>query len=302
MGRRGRRGRRINGILLLDKPTGITSNGALQRVKRMFNAQKAGHTGSLDPLASGLLPLCFGDATKLSAYLLDADKRYWVKIKLGERTDTADADGTVVETRPVPALDTEQLQSVLDGFLGEIDQIPPMYSAVRVGGERLYNLARAGVEVERQPRRITIHSLELLGFENDEIELNVHCSKGTYVRTLAEDVGEQLGCGAHVCGLRRTGVGPFAGDKMLTMEQIEAAMGEEDALDALLIPLDSALADRPQIELSKDLAYYVSQGQPVFVPQAPTSGWVRLYGPDQQFLGVGEILDDGRVGPRRLLR
>ncbi len=303
MGRRRRpRGRPVDGILLLDKPLGLTSNQALQQVKHLFHAQKAGHTGSLDPLADGMLPICFGIATRLSAFLLDSDKHYQVRVRLGERTATGDAEGEVIERRPVEGVDRERIAAVLPRFTGEIQQLPPMYSAVKHKGERLYKLAREGKEVEREPRTITIHALELGELEGEEFELRVHCSKGTYVRTLAEDIGEALGCGAHVVALRRTGVGPYTGMQMVTMEQVEAAAQEgREALDALLLPVDTALGDWPAVELDADSAYYLKMGQPVVVPRAPTEGWVRLYeGPDR-FIGVGQIQDDGRVAPKRLL-
>lgn len=300
--RRRLRGRPVDGILLLDKPLGITSNDALQQVKHMYFAQKAGHTGSLDPLADGLLPICFGNATKLSAFLLDADKHYWVRVKLGETTTTQDAEGEVVQSRPFEHITQADVEAVIPRFLGEIDQLPPMYSAVKHEGQRLYKLAREGKEVERQPRKITIHSIELTSFEPGVFEMLVHCSKGTYVRTLAEDMGEALGCGAHVVGLRRTGVGPYTTEGMVTMDQLKA-MYEEDKfqMDKLLIPIDSALANWPAIHLNADSTYYIKQGQPVLVPKAPTEGWVRLYDEDGTFLGVGEVEDDGRIAPRRLM-
>ncbi len=300
--RRTNRGRPVNGVLLFDKPLGMTSNEALQQVKRQYFAAKAGHTGSLDPLATGLLPICFGNATKISAYLLDADKHYQVVCKLGVTTVTADAEGEVIETRDVPDLNTEKLETVLEGFRGDIEQIPPMYSALKHEGQRLYKLAREGVEVERKPRPVTIHSLTLIGLKDNELSLDVRCSKGTYIRTLAEDIGEVLGCGAHVIVLRRTGVGPFKGDNMAELEHIEALGKERDntALDALLLPIDSAMADWPAVHLTPDSAFYIKQGQPVLVPKAPTEGLVTLYQNDDEFIGVGEILDDGRVTPKRL--
>lgn len=305
MGRRRRHTnnqRKINGILLLDKPVGLTSNAALQKVKKLFNARKAGHTGSLDPLATGLLPLCFGEATKISGFLLDADKRYWVSCKLGERTTTGDAEGEVAETRPVTGIDEKRIETVLEKYRGEIQQIPPMFSAVKHKGKRLYELAREGVEVEREARTVNIHELSLLTVELPRIELDVHCTKGTYVRTLVEDIGEDLGCGAHVADLRRSKVGPFDGEDMITMETLEALAAEGMAgLDALLLPLESGLLQWPDVRLNGDAAYYLLQGQPVIVPHAPTDGWVRLYKGDDHFLGMGEILDDGRVAPRRLL-
>jgi tRNA pseudouridine55 synthase len=302
MGRRHNNLRRVNGILLLDKPPGMTSNAALQMVKRLYTARKAGHTGSLDPLATGLLPLCFGEATKVSGFLLDADKRYRVVCKLGERTTTGDAEGEVVEQRPVEAVSGARLRQVLEGFVGEIAQIPPMYSAVKHKGERLYKLARQGVEVEREARKVDIHSLELRDFNTPLFEIDVHCSKGTYVRTLVEDIGELLGCGAHVTALRRLAVGPFDDSQMIDMAALEAAAAESmTALDKLLLPMESGLAQWPGVRLSGDAAFYLRQGQAVLVPQAPTEGWVRLYEGESRFLGMGEILDDGRVAPRRLM-
>ncbi|OQX32302.1 MAG: tRNA pseudouridine(55) synthase TruB [Candidatus Sedimenticola endophacoides] len=301
MGRRPR-GRDVQGILLLDKPLGVTSNKALQRVKQIFFARKAGHTGSLDPEAGGLLPICFGGATKVSAYLLDADKRYWVRVRLGETTTTADAEGELLRTRPVEGVTEALLGDALARFRGEIQQIPPMYSALKHQGERLYKLAREGVEVERKPRTITIYELKLLAWESPHLELEVRCSKGTYIRTLAEDIGEVLGCGAHVAALRRTGLGPYREADMVTMERIEAAAREgNEALDALLLGVDSALGHWPQVRLTADSAFYLGQGQAVLVPNAPTGGPVRIYDPNGRFLGIGEILDDGRVAPRRMI-
>ena len=303
MARRRTHGRPVNGILLLDKPMGATSNAALQQVKRLFQAQKAGHTGSLDPLATGVLPICLGEATKASAFLLDADKHYRVVCKLGETTSTQDAEGEVLETRPVGDYDLAELETVLDRFRGPQEQVPPMFSAVKHEGQRLYKLARQGIEVERKARSIVIHELSLLSWESPNLEIEVHCSKGTYVRTLAEDIGEVLGCGAHVTALRRTGVGPYGGDDLVTLEQLEALAGEGYArLDALLRPMESALSQWPGVRLTGDAAFYLRQGQPVLVPKAPTSGWVRLYEGDSTFLGMGEILDDGRVAPRRLMK
>ena len=308
MGRRRRLGRDIDGILLLDKPLNLTSNEALQRVKRLFQANKAGHTGSLDPLATGLLPVCLGGATKFSTYLLDADKRYRVRVRLGVTTTTADAEGEVLETRPVEGLDEARVRAALDCFRGPIDQLPPMYSAVKHQGERLYKLARQGIEVERQTRTVTIPARDLLDLALPELELDVHCSKGTYVRTLAEDIGAMLGCGGHVIALRRTGVGPYIQpeSRFVTLGELEAiVMADEEGaypkLDALLLPLESALDHWPAVRLTADAAFYLRQGQAVLVPQAPTEGLVRLYDPSLHFLGVGCILDDGKVQPKRLL-
>lgn len=294
--------RPVNGVVLLDKPLGMTSNEALQAVKYLFQAAKAGHTGSLDPLATGLLPLCFGEATKLSSYLLEADKHYWTVARLGVRTATGDAEGEAIETRPVRVYPAAEVEAALARFRGEIEQVPPMYSALKHQGKRLYDLARAGVEVERAPRPVTIHSLRLLGQGADSLELDLRCSKGTYVRTLVEDLGEALGCGAHVAQLRRVGVGPYDGSHMVTLDELrrraEQGLG---ALDEVLLPVDTAVADWPRVTFDADSAYYVRQGQAVQVPGAPTEGLVALYGPQGRFLGVGQILDDGRVGPKRLI-
>lgn len=305
MGRRRRQqGRPVDGILLLDKPLGISSNKALQQVKHLFKARKAGHTGSLDPLADGMLPICLGNATKLSAFLLDADKYYLTRVRLGITTATGDAEGEVTAERDASAITLEDVRAVLPEFTGEIEQLPPMYSALKHQGKRLYELAREGIEVEREPRRITIHSIELGEAELPEFEILVHCSKGTYVRTLAEDIGEALGCGAHVSGLRRTAVGPYKGLRMFTMEELQGVRDEGglEALDGLLLDLDTALGDWPALELSANVAFYLQNGQPVQVARAPAHGWVRLYGDGGVFLGVGEIQDDGLVAPRRLLR
>jgi tRNA pseudouridine55 synthase len=304
MGRRRNRGRNISGVLLLDKPEGMTSNQALQEVKFLYKAAKAGHTGSLDPLATGLLPICFGEATKISAFLLDADKHYRVRVKLGETTTTADAEGEVLETRDPSGVTEAQVLDVLKDFLGEQQQLPPMYSAIKHKGERLYKLARQGVEVEREPRTIHVHALTLTSFALPEFEMEVHCTKGTYVRTLAEDIGKQLGCGAHVSALRRTGVGPYDDQTMHEMESVQLAFREKRfaEMDAWLLPLESALLEWPEVELTPDAAFYLKQGQPVLVPKAPTSGWVRLYANQHEFLGVGQILDDGRVAPKRLMQ
>ena len=289
-------------MLLLDKPVGLSSNDALQKAKRLFAAKKAGHTGSLDPLASGMLPLCFGEGTKVSGFLLDADKYYTVTCKLGSRTATADAEGEVVETRPVPRLDTGLIEKALAGFRGEILQVPPMYSALRHQGQRLYDLAREGIEVPREPRAVTIHELLLKGHTADSLSLEVRCSKGTYIRTLVEDVAAALGTYAHVTVLRRLAVGPFGlGSVMYGLPDLELAAREGTAaLDALLLPVDSAVAHWPKAELSGDAAWYFSKGQPVFVPGAPTTGRLRVYA-ERRFLGVGEIISDGRLAPKRLL-
>ena len=295
------KGRVIDGVLLLDKPIGLTSNQALQRVKRLFDARKAGHTGSLDPMASGLLPICLGQATKVSGFLLNAGKRYQVVARLGQRTDTGDADGQVIEERPVPALDRGLVKRVLARFEGSQTQVPPMYSALKHQGQRLYKLARQGIEIERQPREIEIHGLELLSLEADALELEVACSKGTYVRTLVEDIARALGTVAHVIVLRRLGVGPYAEGRMYKLEELEALAEQGmERLDELLLPVDSALKHWPSVELGADSAYYLMQGQAVMAPGAPSSGKVRLYDEGHGFLGIGEVKLDGRVAPTRL--
>ena len=304
MGRRQKnRGRPINGILLLDKPLGLSSNEALQQIKRMFNAQKAGHTGSLDPLATGLLPICFGEATKISAFLLDSDKSYLTECHLGIRTTSGDMEGEVVEKRDVPSFSIEQINEVLQGFLGEISQLPPMHSALKKDGVPLYKLARKGVEIEREPRNVHIYSIDDVSLVDDKLTFSVQCSKGTYVRTLAEDIGEALGCGAHVSALRRVDVGVFHLKNSVSFDAISQLRdaAEFSAMDEFIMPMERALVDWPGLELTNDAAYYLRQGQPVLVPRAPTDGWVRLFEKEGDFLGVGEILDDGRVAPRRLV-
>lgn len=297
------KGRDIHGILLLDKPAGMTSNTALQKVKRLFNANKAGHTGSLDPIATGLLPVCLGEATKISGYLLDSDKGYFVTVKLGEKTNTGDVEGEVIATRPVPPIDEARLRQVLERFTGEIEQVPPMYSAVRIDGQRLYKLAHQGIEVEREPRPVTIYKIELLHQADDQLDLHVTCSKGTYIRTLAEDIGEALGCGAHVTVLRRTLVSGHRLEEAVSLERLEQILENDgfEGIDACLLPMDSALSEWPALSLNDDMAFYVKRGQAVLVPKAPTSGLVRLYGSKHGFMGIGHILEDGRVAPKRLV-
>ena len=299
----GRRPRRpVSGVLLLDKPVGWTSNAALQAVKHLYQAAKAGHTGSLDPLASGLLPICLGEATKLSGFLLNADKGYRFTCRLGVTTTTGDAEGEVVAVRPVGPLSRESMEAALRRFVGTIRQIPPMYSALKHNGQPLYKLARKGMEVERAPREVTVHELHLLRLDDEEFECELRCSKGTYVRTLATDLGEILGCGAHVTALRRTVVEPFDAARMVTLESLrEWAEQGLAVLDTKLLPSDSAVTQWPAVRVGGDAAFYLRQGQPVLAPRAPSQGWVRLYQDEQRFFGIGEILDDGRVAPRRLL-
>ena len=293
--------RTVDGLLLLDKPSGITSNAALQRVKWLFRARKAGHTGSLDPLASGMLPLCFGQATKISAYLLDADKTYRVTMRLGARTDTADADGQVVEESAVNTIEREALELALERFRGEIMQVPPMYSALKKDGKRLYELARAGEVVEREPRPVTIYDLRVDTWDAAEPELLVRCSKGTYIRTLVEDIAAAAGTLAHVAALRRLAVSPFAESGLITMAELEsAAEDEEGALDALLRPIDEAICDWPEATLNAEQVFYLLRGNPVQAQIPDVPGLIRIYDENRRFLGLGEDLGGGRLAPRRL--
>ena len=297
-----RRGRNVNGILVLDKPAGESSNRSLQRVKRLFNASKAGHTGRGDPLATGVLPLCFGEATKISQFLLDADKRYSTTIKLGIKTASGDSQSEVLKTSEVN-LDKKQVEDSLEMFRGEIRQIPSMYSALKHKGVPLYKLARKGEEVERKERVVTVYSLNLLDFRGDEIDLEVHCSKGTYIRMIADDLGDQLGVGGHVTVLRRLQSGPFTLAQSVTMEQLEAAAQGTDPgiLDQYLIEADFAVEHLEKVDLPTITADFVRQGQAVIARGLPTSGTVRLYD-NGQFIGIGKILDDGRVAPVRLIK
>jgi tRNA pseudouridine55 synthase len=289
----------IDGVLLLDKPRGMTSNQALQTAKRLLNACKAGHTGSLDPLATGLLPLAFGDATRISQFLLDADKRYRAVLRLGVNTTTFDAEGEVTRERPV-RLTPREVQRALEPFVGSIEQVPPMYSAIKIGGATLYKLARAGIEIEREARPVMIHALELVSLEDARLELGVHCSKGTYIRTLAHDLGEALGCGAHIEELRRTAVGGLSVESAVCLEALEQ-MPDHEARVHRLLPMDAVLGHIPPVHLTHLAAQYLRQGQAVSARHGLSPGWVRLYEEADTFLGMGEVLDDGRVAPRRLL-
>ncbi len=309
MSRPRRRGRDIHGVLLLDKPQGLSSNDALQKVKRLYNANRAGHTGALDPLATGMLPICLGEATKFSQFLLDSDKRYRVIARLGQRTDTSDADGQIVQERPVNFTQA-QLDAALESFRGDIKQVPSMYSALKYQGKKLYEYARQGIEVPREARSITVYDLQFIRWEGDELELEIHCSKGTYIRTITDDLGELLGCGAHVIYLRRLQVATYPIERMVTLEQLnellEQAQAQEVApgelLDPLLMPMDSPVENYPEVNLLPVVAGYVKQGQPVQVAGAPASGMVRITeGEERKFIGVGDIADDGRVAPRRLV-
>ena len=295
--------RAVNGILLLDKPSGLSSNAALQRVKRLLGARKAGHTGSLDPLASGLLPICLGEATKLSHALLEADKTYRFSCRLGIQTNTGDAEGEIINTLPVPELQPDQLEQVLAGFRGESLQIPPMYSALKHQGRRLYELARKGQSVERPPRKIRIEHLELLAWNEDTIECQAHCSKGTYIRVLAEDIASALGCCGHLSALRRVAVAPFEATAMVTLAQLEVSAHQHDtAWRQHLLPADAALADWPRVMLDASRAQKIIAGQAVVLGRPRPAGKVSLYGPGQRFIGIGEVLPDNRLVLRRLIR
>ncbi|WP_058910854.1 tRNA pseudouridine(55) synthase TruB [Entomohabitans teleogrylli] len=309
MSRPRRRGRDVHGVLLLDKPQGASSNDVLQKVKRIFNANRAGHTGALDPLATGMLPICLGEATKFSRYLLDSDKRYRVIAKLGQRTDTSDADGKVVEQRAVN-FSNQQLLEALDCFRGATQQVPSMYSALKHQGRPLYEYARQGIEVPREARPIVVYELLFIRHEEDELELEIHCSKGTYIRTIIDDLGEKLGCGAHVIFLRRLAVSKYPVDKMVTLEQLRMLQEQAEAqgiaadelLDPLLMPMDSPAAEFPAVNIPPAVAGYFRNGQAVRAAGAPAAGLVRVTeGDEQRFIGMGEIDDQGRVAPRRLV-
>lgn len=295
--------RPVNGILVLDKPEGLSSNQALQVVKGLFAAQKAGHTGTLDPIATGVLPLCFGEATKVSRFLLGADKVYQTRARLGIATDTADREGRVIAEHPV-SVERPALEAALRAHTGALMQVPSMFSALKHGGEPLYKLARRGEEVVREPRAVQVFRLALRSFEPPDFEVEIHCSKGTYVRTLIADIGTALGCGAHVTALRRTAVGAFGLDDAHTIEALRARRGDgpPEVLDTLLAPIERALAHLPRIELPEGYAALVARGQPVRPPEPSPGGWVALYARSGAFVGMAETLEDGRVAPRRLVR
>lgn len=297
-----RRWREVNGIVLLDKPYGLSSNQALQQVRRLFRAAKAGHTGALDPLATGLLPLCFGQATKLSADLLDGDKRYLATVQLGARTSSGDAEGEVIARSAPHTLDGAEIETALRRFTGVQQQVPPMHSALKVQGRPLYERARAGETVERAPRTVTIYELRLLERLPDRLVLDVLCSKGTYIRTLAEDLGAALGQCAHLGGLRRTGAAPFAAADMLTWELLEAAAEQGDeALLALLRPPSCAVAHWPKITVDGAQAQALSRGRQLAIDGAPAAGKIAVLSPDGALLGLARIDEHGRVAPFRWL-
>ena len=299
MSRKRKHARKVDGVLLLDKPAGMTSNAALQAVKHLFRARKAGHTGSLDPLATGLLPICLGEATKISSFLLEADKRYWARCRLGLRTETGDAEGKPIAERPVEAYSEARIEQVLDGFRGEIEQVPPMYSALKVQGRRLYELAREGVEVERPPRRVHVHELRLEAQRPDELELAISCSKGTYVRTLVEDSARTAGTVAHTRRLHRESIAGFEDCEMRSLGSVErlAASGRRPA--DWLLPADAALGHMGRASVTTVNKERFMAGQVVPTAEA-APGLVRVYGPDAEFLGIGEVGETGSVAPKRV--
>ena len=301
MGRRNKKGRNITGIIVIDKPTGRSSNHVLQQVKRLFDAKKAGHTGSLDPLATGVLPICLGEATKLSAYLLDGDKRYHVTCQLGVITDTGDADGEVLEQLSIPNLTQQQLRDVIEQFRGKQGQVPPMYSALKHKGQPLYNLARQGIEVERKSREVTIYDIELISFTADSFTLDVSCSKGTYIRTLVGDISHVLGTGGHVTMLRRMESAGYEITKAISIEQLETVAEQGIAvLDKQLLPSEEALPDWPSITIDDQQISALRHGQTIQVLDYYKSAKIRLFDQQNTFLGLGEMTETGTVSPKRV--
>lgn len=306
---RRRKGRDVNGILVIDKPKGVTSNGILQQVKRLFGAAKAGHTGALDPLATGVLPLCFGEATKFSQMMLDSDKAYIATARLGIRTETGDSEGAVVAEKPVPdGLTADLLEPVLDGFRGDIQQVPSMYSALKHKGRPLYEYAREGIEVERPARPVTIYELTLLDIRENELDIAVSCTKGTYIRSLVEDIGEALGCGAHVTALRRTMASGFTLANAHAVSDLEAMRERGESLDGLLVAPDAALSMFPEHRLAGQALVSILNGQPVRIPGQAYEGFVRLYANEsanESFVGLAEAFPEGEqtnLVPRRLVK
>ena len=291
--------RDLSGVLLLDKPQGISSNAALQKVRRLFLASKGGHTGSLDPLASGLLPICLGEATKFSSHLLGSDKGYSVRVRFGSETDTLDAEGVITRRCEVPEFSSEEIERALDSFRGEISQIPPMYSALKHQGKRLYDLARQGVDIERAARPVRIERLVLVSRGSGYLDLDVVCSKGTYIRSLAQDIGRHLHCAAHVELLRRTAVAHHEVGEALTLESLEQ-LDPERRLEVLL-PIDALVRHFPRVQLDEEMTRLASHGHPVQISDLLPQGWVRIYGVSG-FMGLGEVVSAGRVHPRRMAR
>ena len=297
-----RKGRRVNGILLLDKPLGMSSNAALQKVRYLFNAQKAGHTGSLDPLATGVLPICFGEASKVTSYLLDSDKRYLCTLQLGAVTSTGDKEGEILKEHDIPAISSTQLETILEQFRGDIEQIPPMYSALKHNGQPLYKLARKGIEVDRKVRKVRIYKLQVMDKTDTTITCDITCSKGTYIRTLAQDIGEMLGCGAHLSMLRRIEVSPFDCSQLYTIETIENLMAENNEADSLLLPIDTALTHYPAITLSQEEAQRIQNGLKVKRAGIPQANIIKLYLENGDFIGIGRQAGENLLAPKRLMR
>ena len=291
----------IDGILLLDKPLGRSSNSALQKVRYLFNAKKAGHTGSLDPLATGVLPICFGQASKVTSFLLNSDKRYVCTAQLGVTTTTGDKEGDTLYEKDVTPFTEQDIEKVLTNFRGEIQQIPPMYSALKHNGQPLYKLARQGIEIKRNSRNVTIHELTLLEKTSDSITLEVHCSKGTYIRTLAQDIGDALGFGAHLSMLRRTNVSPFDCSKLYTIEEIEK-LAEKGMLDSTLLPIDSALTKMPSLTLTEAEAARIQNGLKVSRRDIPHENMIKLYLQSGDFIGIGRYSSDYQLAAKRLMR
>lgn len=297
-----KRGRDIHGVLLLNKPQGMSSNDILQKVKRLYQANKAGHTGALDPLATGMLPICLGEATKFSHFLLEADKRYQVTAKLGERTDTSDAEGQIVQVREL-GVKLPEILTALEAFRGEIMQVPTMFSALKHNGKPLYEYARQGITVEREARPITIFELKFIDYQAPYLTLDVHCSKGTYIRTLIDDLGEVLGCGAHVTMLHRTEVANYPKDKMISYADLQALAEQQDfaLLDRYLLPIDSAVSNFPALYLTAEQSQAVQFGQRVkFANEQGLQGQVRLFSAENLFLGIA-LIEGNLIRPQRLI-
>ena len=310
MGRRRKSGRSVNGVLLLNKPIGLTSNKVLQKVRWLFDANRAGHTGALDPLASGVLPLCFGEATKFSQYLLDSDKYYRSTYTLGISTTTGDSEGEVISQQDASNITLQQVQDKIQDFQGEIDQVPSMYSALKHNGQPLYKLARQGIEIDRPARQITIFDYQITDFRpgtNAKVDVEVHCSKGTYIRTLAEDLGAALGCGAHVSALHRFRAGPFDEQQAISLEELEKLreQGSVEQLDQLLKPVDTPVSNYPAVEFDQILAGFFQLGQEISSNKAFHQGQegdiVRVFREGGTFLGIGTVTEDGKIAPKRLI-
>ena len=310
MGRRRKSGRSVNGVLLVNKPIGLTSNKVLQKVRWLYDANRVGHTGALDPLASGVLPLCFGEATKFSQYLLDSNKYYRSTYTLGVSTTTGDSEGEIISLRDASKITSQKVEEKIKDFLGEIDQVPSMYSALKHNGQPLYKLARQGIEIDRPARRITIFDYRIIDFrsgDNPEVDVEVHCSKGTYIRSLAEDLGEALGCGAHVTALHRFKAGPFDETQTISLDQLEKLkeQGAVDELDQLLKPVDTPVSDFSAVEFDDITARYFQLGQAITSNKAFHQGQegdiVRVFREDDEFLGIGILTEDGKVAPKRLI-